>query len=126
MPITIYSLLFMICTQVNHHSEETSTPAAAHSNWWRHQAATSHNIVPASAAGEAALFFGMGGLNLQIEHHLFPCVNHVHLRALQPAIEAAARRHGAAYPRSSSLFEALRKLWAHIGVLGVRPEGKEA
>ncbi len=121
-PITIYSLCFMITTQVNHHSEETSSPKAAHSNWYRHQTSTSHAIVPASRLANSLTFWFMGGLNLQTEHHLFPCVNHWHLRKLQPLIEAAARQHGAAYPRSSSLGEALGKLWSHLAILGDKPK----
>ena len=119
IPITIYSVLFMVCTQINHHSEETSAPSAARSNWYRHQVGTSHNIVPPRGWQELATFFFTGGLSLQIEHHLFPCVNHWHLRALQPKIQAAAMRHGAAYPVSLSLFEALQKLFSHLAVLSV-------
>ena len=120
VPITVYSLLFMVCTQINHHADETqvrSPSGVSHANWYRHQAATSHDVVPRGRAHAAALFWATGGLNLQIEHHLFPCVNHWHLRALQPAVEAAARAHGVAYPRSHSLAEALAKLWAHLRVL---------
>ena len=126
IPITVYSLIFMLCTQVNHHSDETSAPSAQRSNWYRHQTGTSHNIVPSSWLSSLVTFLFTGGLNLQIEHHLFPCVNHWHLRALQPAIEAAARRHGASYPCSVSMGEAIWKLWAHLAVLGARPEGKDA
>ena len=38
-----------------------------------------------------------GGLNQQIEHHLFPTVNHCHLPALRPLVAAAAARHGVPY-----------------------------
>jgi fatty acid desaturase len=125
IPITIYSLLFMTCTQVNHHSDETSSPSAQRSNWYRHQTGTSHNIVPISKLVNFVTFFFTGGLNLQIEHHLFPCVNHWHLRVLQPAIEVAARRHGASYPKSESMGQAIWKLWVHLADLSVKPEKVE-
>lgn len=124
VPISVFSLLFMACSQVNHHGAEMSAggagaAAGAPGNWFRHQAATSHTIAPASAFA----FWISGGLNLQAEHHLLPTVNHWHLRKLQPAIEAAARRHGVHYARSDSIAEAFRKLFEHMLLMAV-DEGK--
>jgi fatty acid desaturase len=110
------------CLQINHHALEL------HGNdrrWYRHQvrsgnerailstnfaiiqAITSHNVAPASSFA----FWASGGLNLQIEHHLLPGVNHWHLRQLQPAIQAAAAKHGVPYLCSDSFSEALARLW---------------
>jgi fatty acid desaturase len=74
-------------------------------------------VAPASPLA----FWLSGGLNLQIEHHLLPTVNHAHLRTLQPLVEAAARRHGLPYCRSDSIPEAFGKLWRHLRVMGRRP-----
>lgn len=130
VPISIYSLLFMICSQVNHHSEEMSAAGALASsgaasggsstppvNWYRHQTSTSHTIAPDSSLA----FWGSGGLNLQIEHHLFPCVNHWHLARLQPLVEAAAAKHGVHYPKSTSFLEALLKVFTHLEHMAVKP-----
>ncbi len=38
-----------------------------------------------------------GGLNFQVEHHLFPRIAHVHYPALAPIVEAACREHGLPY-----------------------------
>ena len=62
-----------------------------------------------------------GGLNLQIEHHLLPGVNHCHLRALQPLVAACAARHGVPYLRSRTIAEAFVRLWAHLAAMGVQP-----
>jgi linoleoyl-CoA desaturase len=78
---------------------------------------TSHTVAPTSSLA----FWLSGGLNLQIEHHLFVTVCHSHLRALQPLIEAAARRHGVAYCKSDSIPEAFAKLWRHLRVMGQGP-----
>lgn len=137
VPMAVYSLWFMACSQVNHHTDDnhSHTPAVASSsaavgggssdsasgsgsgNWYRHQVLTSHTVAPSSGLA----FWLSGGLSLQIEHHLLPCVNHVHLRALQPAIEAAAALHGVHYTRSNTIPEAFRKLWAHLRGMGARP-----
>lgn len=116
VPTAVHSLLFMICTQVNHHADETSE--ASHSNWFRHQVMTSHNVAPQ----DALTFYFMGGLNVQIEHHMFPGVNPIHLKAVQPLMEDAARRHGVPYLQSRSLAEALGRLWSHIAGMARDPK----
>jgi fatty acid desaturase len=124
VPITIFSLLFMACSQVNHHGAEMSAGGAAAGgaapprNWYAHQVATSHTIAPASPFA----FWISGGLNLQIEHHVLPTVNHWHLRRLQPAVEAAARKHGVAYPRSETIAEAFAKLYEHVSEMAREPK----
>ena len=125
VPISVFSLLFMACSQVNHHSEATSSAGtlpspAAPLNWYRHQAATSHTIAPQSAFA----FWASGGLNLQLEHHLFPCVNHWHLPRLAPLVEAAARRHGVPYPKSAGVREAFGKLFEHIAAMALDPSAE--
>jgi hypothetical protein len=85
--------------------------------WYRHQVQTSHTVGPQSAL----LALASGGLNLQIEHHLFPTVNHCHLAALQPGIAAAAAKHGVSYLCSSDLSEALRRLYSHLWDMGRQP-----
>lgn len=87
-------------------------------SWYRHQCATSHTIAPASSAA----FWFSGGLNLQVEHHLFPTINHVHLREMQPLIEAAAHRHGVPYPKSGTVREAFAKLWSHLRAMARKPK----
>ena len=86
VPMGLFSFYFMACSQVNHHDEVLSS--AHDKRWYRHQVATSHTIAPRSRL----VFLASGGLNLQIEHHMFPTVNHCHLRALQVrACEGAAK-----------------------------------
>lgn len=60
----------------------------------------------------------LGGLNFQIEHHLFPRVAHVHYRALSPIIEAAAARHGLPYHASPSLLGAIASHYRTLKRLG--------
>ena len=50
-----------------------------------------------------------GGINYQIEHHLFPSINHAHLPAIAPIIREACREFGiehVAYPNTISAFAA--------------------
>jgi len=48
-----------------------------------------------------------GGLNHQIEHHLFPHVSHVHLRDLAPIVKRTAEEFGIPYRASTTYWQAL-------------------
>ena len=49
-----------------------------------------------------------GGLNCQIEHHLFPSVNSCHLPALAQIIKPLCQKHNIKYNESSNLFHAIQ------------------
>jgi fatty acid desaturase len=48
-----------------------------------------------------------GAINLQIAHHLFPSVNHVHLRSLIPLIRETCDEYNIPYASHDTLFGAL-------------------
>ena len=51
----------------------------------------------------------MGGLNYQIEHHLFPSMPRPHLRAAAPMIAEYCRDHGVPYTQTG--------LWQSYGIV---------
>ena len=51
------------------------------------------------ARGNRLLSWYVGGLNYQIEHHLFPRVCHVHYRQLSPIVESLASEARRALPQ---------------------------
>jgi linoleoyl-CoA desaturase len=63
----------------------------------------------------------LGGLNFQVEHHLFPNVCHVHYRALAPIVERACRTHGLRYQAQPTLRAALSANLRWLRALGARP-----
>jgi fatty acid desaturase len=65
---------------VHHHLNHST-----HSHSWAmSQIVTSNNFCPNSALWHVL----SNGLNLQIEHHLFPSLNHCHLWRIQPVVQA--------------------------------------
>jgi fatty acid desaturase len=63
--------------------------------------------------GSRVVDFLMGGLNYQIEHHLFPSMPRPNLRRAQPLVRAFCAQRGLAYSESGvfgSYGEALRHL----------------
>ncbi|MDX2009825.1 MAG: acyl-CoA desaturase [Myxococcaceae bacterium] len=68
-----------------------------------HQLRTTANFAPRSALVTALT----GGLNHQVEHHLFPRICHTHYPALSAVVEACAREFGVPYHVNATFFSAL-------------------
>ncbi len=64
----------------------------------------------------------MGGLNFQIEHHLFPDVCHVHYPALARVVEAACLAHGIPYRAHPTLRNAIAAHFRFLARAGVEEE----
>jgi fatty acid desaturase len=67
-------------------------PREASIDFLRRQVMMSRNV-----GGSRMLDVAMGGLNYQIEHHLFPSMPRPHLRKAAPMIAAYCRDHGVPY-----------------------------
>lgn len=76
-------------------------------SWATHQLLTTANF---SRHNPVATWF-LGGLNYQIEHHLFPQVSHIHYPALSRIVEATCREHGLPYREHPSFFHGVA---AHV------------
>lgn len=68
-----------------------------------------------------AVDFALGGLNLQIEHHLFPSMPRPNLRLAQPIIERHCRERGIAYTEAS-LIESYAIGLRHLHDVGAKAE----
>ena len=73
-------------------------PANLKLDFLRRQVLMSRNI-----RGSRLLDWAMGGLNYQIEHHLFPSMPSLHLRRAAPIIARYCRERGIPYTRVSLL-----------------------
>lgn len=58
--------------------------------WVEHQLATTADF----ARHDRLLTWFVGGLNFQVEHHLFTRVSHIHYPAIAPIVRDVCRRHG--------------------------------
>ena len=108
VPILVHSFCFMLSTQFNHLTPENITKSSK--DFYEHQVITSHSFSMKSQL----IFWFTGGLNVQIEHHLFPTVNHCHLIAISPIVTRLCKKYNIAYHESSSIFEALGKHFKHV------------
>jgi linoleoyl-CoA desaturase len=79
-------------------------------DWSLHQLATTSNFSPRNKF----LYWVIGGLNYQIEHHLLPNISHVHYRELSRIVATTAREYGLPYHTKKTFIEAI---WDHILML---------
>ena len=83
--------------------------------WAVHQMNTTANF--ASAKFWATFF--CGGLNMQIEHHLFQKVCHVHYTKISKIVKATALECGVPYIENKTFFSAVKshyKMLKHFGI----------
>jgi linoleoyl-CoA desaturase len=78
--------------------------------WAIHQLLTTTNF----ANNSRVLSWYVGGLNFQIEHHLFPNVCHVHYRGISKIVKQTAHEFGLPY-KSEPTF--LHAVWGHAKLL---------
>jgi fatty acid desaturase len=114
----IFSLLFMVYSQVSH--LQTSCMAGS-DDWYEHQVLTSAN----HGCDSRLETFLSGGLNYQIEHHLFPGVNHCHHPALRKIVRHACKDHGIEYKEFANHAAALRGHFQYIAGLAEKPPAHE-
>lgn len=60
----------------------------------------------------------VGGLNFQVEHHLFPRVCSIHYPAISPVVESVARKHGIPYHSHETLRAAIASHLRTLRALG--------
>jgi len=117
IPVMVVSVCFMICSQVNHLSEE-NIDVRDHC-FYAHQVKTSHSFGGTTWLRSCWAYLFSGGLNLQIEHHLFPTVNHCHLPQISAMVKELCKKHGVYYHESTGFRQAFGKYLKHMKELSV-------
>ena len=117
-------LIIGIIFQLAHVVEETEHPLPDEKNmidehWMIHEMVTTNNF----ARDNKALCWFVGGLNFQIEHHLFPKTCSIHYPAISPIVEETAREFGIPYNHHNTFFEAVASHYRTLKKFG-NPELK--
>ncbi len=106
----IMSIIFQMAHVVEGADQPVPENGALETEWAIHELATTANFSRKSRL----LGWYIGGLNFQIEHHLFPHISHVHYRKISPIVEETAKEFGLPYNQKKTLFHALA---SHIRIL---------
>ncbi|WP_428962178.1 fatty acid desaturase family protein [Micromonospora fluostatini] len=96
----------------NHKGMEMPDPDGEKWGHLRRQVLTSRNV-----RGGVLTDWFLGGLNYQIEHHLFPGMPRPHLRLAQPMVRAHCRDLGIPYAETS-LVDSYRQGLRHLHAVG--------
>ncbi len=85
--------------------------------WAEHQIRTTANF----AMGNKVISWFVGGLNYQIEHHLFPRVSHVHYPAISKIVMQKCAEYNLPYNKYDTMWEALGSHFRVMKFLGRKP-----
>jgi linoleoyl-CoA desaturase len=104
----ISGLILGVVFQLAHAVEGTDHPrpdeeGRVEEAWAVHQMRTTANF----CRQNRFINWFVGGLNFQIEHHLFPTICHVHYPEIAPIVKKTAEEHGIPYMEHSTLKGAI-------------------
>lgn len=111
----IAGLILSIVFQLAHTVEETDFPmpdgeGAMKNSWAVHQLSTTMDF----ARHNKLLSWYVGGLNFQVEHHLFTRICHVHYPAISEIVKETATEFGVPYLEKKTFWEAFK---SHVRLL---------
>lgn len=115
----ISGLILALIFQPAHVLEETDfyvpdVNGSVENNWAIHQMRTTSNF----ANGSVYFSWFIGGLNYQIEHHLFPHICHVHYRHISGIVKSTAEEFDVPYYQHKTFFGALKSHFTLLHQLG--------
>ena len=76
-------------------------------------------IETSSSVGGRLLGYFHGGLNYQIEHHLFPRICHVHYHKIQPIIKEWCIENNIKYTHFNSLYDNIKSCYNFLNIMGI-------
>ncbi|MCG7857465.1 fatty acid desaturase family protein [Flavihumibacter sp.] len=85
--------------------------------WAEHQVRSTANFAPRNRF----INWYVGGLNYQVEHHLFPRISHVHYQAISPIVEKTCKEYGLPYNSYPTMTESLMSHFRMMKALGEKP-----
>jgi linoleoyl-CoA desaturase len=111
----VLSIVFQLAHTVEHTHFPLPTDANKIENdWATHQINTTANF----ATKNKLISWLVGGLNFQIEHHLFPKISHIHYPAISQIIKQVCAEYGLVYVEYPRMRHALASHVAYLRKLG--------
>jgi linoleoyl-CoA desaturase len=115
-------LFISIVFQLAHVVEGVDNPIVVEGNvikeeWARHEIQTTANF----ATHNRLVNWYCGGLNFQIEHHLFPGINHIHYSRMSPVVKEMCKKFGIVYNEKPTIAIALKSHFNYLKSIGAKP-----
>jgi linoleoyl-CoA desaturase len=117
----ILSVVFQMAHVVDHTEFVTPTytndKEVIENEWAIHQVKTTSDF----ATGSAFLTWALGGLNFQVEHHLFPRISHVHYPAINKIVKETCAEYGIPFLEHKTFLDAIKSHIKHLKFMGSAP-----
>lgn len=115
-------LILSIVFQLAHVVDETTNPVPdengeIENTWAIHQLYTTANFAPKNKI----VNWFTGGLNHQVEHHLFPHISHVHYGKIADIVRETAKECNLPYHEFKTMRGAVIAHFKHLRDLGMKP-----
>jgi fatty acid desaturase (delta-4 desaturase) len=110
-------LNFIISHNFEGVKNNNATATATADNWAISQVESS------STVGGRMLGFFHGGLNYQIEHHLFPRISHVHYYKIKPIVQDWCKKNNIKYTYYNTLWENIHSCYKYLELRGCGGNG---
>ncbi|RYG05480.1 MAG: acyl-CoA desaturase [Chitinophagaceae bacterium] len=113
------AIVFQLAHVVEHTEFESSgiEDKLIENEWAIHQVKTTANFAPKNKV----ISWFVGGLNFQIEHHLFPRVSHVHYPAISKIVKENCEKHNITYVEFPTMTQAVASHFRFMRELGKKP-----
>jgi len=114
------ALVFQLAHVVEHAEFEAagSDPKLIESEWAAHQVKTTVNFAP----DNKLINWFVGGLNYQVEHHLFPRISHVHYPAISNIVKKTCEEYSLPYNSYPTMSQSIASHFRMMKKLGEKPE----
>lgn len=86
--------------------------------WAIHQLNTTANF----ATNNKIVSWFLGGLNFQVEHHLFPKISHVHYPEIQKIVQQNCAKHNISYRTFPTMTEAVISHFRMLKIMGAQAQ----
>ncbi len=116
----VLGFVLAIVFQLAHVVEETEfeyagiEPVMIESEWAAHQVKTTSDFAPKNKL----ISWFSGGLNFQVEHHLFPRISHIHYPELSKIVEEKCKEYQLPYHSIPTMQEAIASHFRMLKQLG--------
>jgi linoleoyl-CoA desaturase len=116
----VFGLTLSIVFQLAHVVEATEFPKTSEfpsrieQEWAIHQINSTANF----AIDNKVLSWFLGGLNFQIEHHLFPRISHIHYPKISEFVKQTCRQFDVPYHEYPTMTQAIKSHFSHLKKMG--------
>lgn len=117
----VSGMVLSIVFQLAHAVEEAGFPLPQEDTrqmddaWAIHQVETTVDF----ARNSRIMCWLLGGLNFQVEHHLFPRICHIHYPAISPLVEETCREFGVKYKEHESFWAGVKSHFRWLRRMGM-------